>query len=48
MRQRKNKENIDEISQGLIIKQKKKKEKEKNAAKKITNCSSRNRTTKKK
>ena len=41
MRKRKNKESIDEISQGLLIKQKKTK---KIAAKKNANCSSRNRT----
>ena len=44
MRKRKNKESIDEISQGLIIKQKKPKI---IAAKKTTNCFSRNRTKKK-
>ena len=37
MRKRKNKESIDEISQGLLIKQKKN-------TKKIANCSSRNGT----
>ena len=41
MRKIKNKESIDEISQGLIIKQRKTKI---IAVKKITNCSSRNRT----
>ena len=44
MRKRKNKERIDEISQGLLIKLKNRK----NRSKKITNCFSRNRRKKKK
>ena len=40
MRKRKNKESIDEINQGLLIKQKK--------PKKTANCSFRNRTKKQK
>ena len=44
MRKRKNKESIDEISQGLLIKLKNRK----NRRKKIENCFSRNRRKKKK
>ena len=44
MRKRKNKESIDEISQGLLIKLKNRK----NRSKKIANCFSRNRRKKKK
>ena len=43
MRKRKNKESIDEISQGLLIKLKNRK----NRSKKIANCFSRNRRKKK-
>ena len=43
MRKRKNKENTDEISQGLLIKPKKN---EKNCSKKVANFSYRNRTKK--
>ena len=42
MIKRKNKESIDEISQGLLIKQ----NNNKKCSKKIANCSSRNRKTK--